>query len=140
MELVANSVVQLNEIAQKAIKYAGEEKIWLFYGEMGAGKTTFIKEICKILGIQDVVNSPTFSIVNEYKHENGDTFYHLDLYRINHESEAMDIGIEDYFYSGNYCFIEWPSKIQSLIPDTYLSIEIHAEAGGERKFNFVKYE
>src|SRR4051812_24687342 len=98
----------LQHIAEQVLKKAKLYKVWLFSGEMGAGKTTFIKVICKTLGVEDVMSSPTFSIVNEYATLNNGLVYHFDFFRIKSEAEAYDIGTEEYFYSGNYCFIEWP--------------------------------
>lgn len=91
-------------------------KILLFYGEMGTGKTTLIKEIVKQLGVQDIAHSPTFSLVNEYLSQKGETIYHFDFYRIEQEEEAFDIGIEEYFYENNWCLIEWPEKVENLLP------------------------
>ncbi|MEI6508122.1 MAG: tRNA (adenosine(37)-N6)-threonylcarbamoyltransferase complex ATPase subunit type 1 TsaE [Bacteroidota bacterium] len=106
-----------NEItvaAQKIIEASGNYTIWTFDGEMGAGKTTLIKAICKTLGVEDEVSSPTFSLVNEYKTNDGKTIYHFDFYRIKNIEEVYDIGYEDYFYSNNICLIEWPEKIEEL--------------------------
>jgi tRNA threonylcarbamoyladenosine biosynthesis protein TsaE len=97
--------------------------IFLFYGEMGAGKTTLIKELCKQLGVKENVTSPTFSIVNEYKADSGSIF-HFDFYRLKYQAEALDMGYEEYFYSGNYCFIEWPEKIPDLLPDHFIRIRM----------------
>lgn len=121
------SLADLENVANKLIKHAGDEKIWLFYGEMGSGKTALIKALCKAIGVQDLVNSPTFSIVNEYLTDAGSNVYHFDFYRIKNEAEAYDIGTEDYFYSGRYCFIEWPEKIPSLIPSAHVHINIQEE-------------
>ncbi|NVJ88344.1 MAG: tRNA (adenosine(37)-N6)-threonylcarbamoyltransferase complex ATPase subunit type 1 TsaE [Flavobacteriaceae bacterium] len=112
----------LPEVANELIKLASN-KVLLFYAEMGAGKTTLIKEICKQLGVTDVVSSPTFSLVNEYVSNSGETIYHFDFYRITDEEEALDIGIDDYFDSGNWCFIEWPNNIENLLPLD--AVEIH---------------
>ena len=101
-----------------------ENPIVLFKGEMGAGKTTLIKNICNFLNVKDDISSPTFSLVNEYETAKGETIYHFDFYRIEKEEEALDMGCEDYFYSNNVCLIEWPSKINNLIPLNFLEIEI----------------
>jgi tRNA threonylcarbamoyladenosine biosynthesis protein TsaE len=130
---------QLDEAAKKLIKFAGENRIWLFEGDLGAGKTTLIKAICRNFNVEDIVNSPSFSLVNEYKGKNGAIFYHLDFYRIKNEEEAMDIGAEEYIFSGNYCFIEWPSKIASLLPQQYVSVSIQVGPDGSRSLNLVKY-
>lgn len=107
-------------------------KVVLFNGLMGAGKTTFIKSLCKHLGVEDVTSSPTFSLVNEYKTIEGSSIYHFDLYRINSELEALDMGIDDYLYSGNWCFIEWPEKIPNLLPDNVTTVTIRGTEFGER--------
>ena len=114
---------ELPEIAQKIIKKA-KSKVLLFNGEMGSGKTTLIKEITKQLGVVDIASSPTFSLVNEYQTNKGETIYHFDFYRINSEEEAYDIGIEDYFYSNAWCFIEWGEKVQNLLPLEIVNINI----------------
>jgi len=116
------ALADLNKIAKDVIS-TSENKILLFYGAMGVGKTTLIKELCKELGIEDVTSSPTFSLVNEYHTNQGDVVYHFDFYRIEDEEEAYDIGIEDYFYSDAWCLIEWPENIQNLLP--LKSTEIH---------------
>lgn len=115
---------QLTEVAILFLQRAGGEKIWLIEGEMGAGKTTFVKSICAVLGVKDNMSSPTFSIVNEYEAENKQIIFHFDFYRLKNEREALDIGIDDYFYSGAYCFIEWSEKIINLIPDDYVVVKI----------------
>jgi tRNA threonylcarbamoyladenosine biosynthesis protein TsaE len=121
------SLTDLNEVATAFIEQARDQKIWLFHGEMGSGKTTFIKAICSQLGVTDAMSSPTFSIVNEYLTKNNQRIFHFDFYRIKNEAEAFDIGTEEYFYSGNYCFVEWPEKIPSLIPavraEVFLSLQ-----------------
>src|SRR6478735_9033417 len=104
----------------------------IFEGEMGAGKTTFIKAICRELGVTEAVSSPTFSLVNEYEGRDGKRIYHFDFYRLNEEREALDIGIYDYLDSGNLCLIEWPSRIENLLPENLLEVNIEAEASGER--------
>lgn len=106
---------QLSEVAIEVIKQS-KHKILLFYGEMGVGKTTLIKEIFKQLQVNDNVSSPTFSLVNEYHTSDNDIVYHFDFYRIDHEEEALDMGIEEYFYSNRWCLVEWPNKIENLLP------------------------
>lgn len=106
---------QLNKIAKEILENT-QHKVFLFYGEMGVGKTTLIKEILKQLKVTEIVSSPTFSLVNEYHTKDGKKIYHFDFYRINSEEEALDIGIEEYFYSNNLCLIEWPNKIKNLLP------------------------
>lgn len=108
------------------------EKVYCFYGKMGAGKTTFIKAICEEMGVQETVNSPTFSIVNEYEAKNGEIIYHFDCYRINKIQEALDLGAEEYLYSGNYCFIEWPENIDAILPDNVVSVVIEEVEDGLR--------
>ena len=103
---------------------------------MGAGKTTFIKAICENLGVEDMINSPTFSIVNEYLGADGNIIYHMDCYRIEKESEATDIGVTGYLYSGNYCFIEWPEKIKRLLPDDMVKVKIAETENGIRIVEF----
>ena len=117
-------ITDLEEIARKIIGSAGDKTIWIFEGEMGAGKTTLIKAICKELGVLSAVQSPTFSIVNEYRTAHGETLYHFDFYRLKRESEALDFGIEEYFDSGNICLLEWAEKIESLLPENCYVIRI----------------
>lgn len=125
------SLTELNFVAQEIIASA-KHKVILFYGEMGVGKTTLIKEICKTLGIKDVAHSPTFSLVNEYLTTKGETVYHFDFYRIEDENEAYDMGIEDYLYSNNWCLIEWPENIKNLLPLEAISVHISLLENGER--------
>lgn len=124
---------ELDEIAQQLLKKYNL-KIFLFYGEMGVGKTRFIKSLCKGLDVLDVVSSPTFSIVNQYLNKNNDFIYHFDFYRTNNKEEIFDIGYEEYIYSSSYCFIEWPEKIESLLPNNYIKIEMILD-GNNRKIN-----
>ncbi|WP_417857779.1 tRNA (adenosine(37)-N6)-threonylcarbamoyltransferase complex ATPase subunit type 1 TsaE [Xanthomarina gelatinilytica] len=125
------SISELNSIVKEIIA-TSKSKILLFYGEMGVGKTTLIKEICKELRIEDVANSPTFSLVNEYHTVNSEIVYHFDFYRIEDENEAYDIGIEDYFYSDAWCFIEWPQNIENLLPLESTEIHISVLENGNR--------
>jgi len=122
---------ELTSVAKEVIDKASH-KILLFNGEMGVGKTTLIKEICNVLGITDIANSPTFSLVNEYITESNETVYHFDFYRINNEEEAYDMGIEDYLYSNSWCLIEWPEKVKNLLPLETVSIEINTLNNGLR--------
>ncbi|MFV8376522.1 tRNA (adenosine(37)-N6)-threonylcarbamoyltransferase complex ATPase subunit type 1 TsaE [Flavobacterium sp. LB1P71] len=117
------SLDQLEEVAQKIIA-ENPNKVILFHGEMGVGKTTLIKQLCKTLGVIGATSSPTFSLVNEYQTTNNQIIYHFDFYRLNHEVEALDMGVDDYLYSGNWCFIEWAEKIPNLIPETHSVITI----------------
>lgn len=121
----------LEALAEKLLAFAGEIRIWLIFGEMGSGKTTLIKALCAVLGVKDTVSSPSFSIVNEYPLGDSNV-YHFDFYRIRNEQEAFDIGTEDYFYSGAYCFVEWPEKIPSLIPSRYVAVKIKTGDCNER--------
>lgn len=113
------------------------QKTLLFYGEMGAGKTTFIKAFCAALGVKDTVSSPTFSIVNEYHYPEG-IIYHFDFYRLKNQTEALDLGFEEYLYSGEYCLIEWPEKIPDLLPKNYLQINIEVQPDQQRKLTITK--
>jgi len=133
--LIVDSEKALDKVALEIIKYSGQDRIWIFYGEMGSGKTTLIKAIAHQLNVDDNVHSPTFSIVNEYRNFNDDVFYHFDFYRIENETEAMDIGIEEYLDSGDLCFIEWPQKIPSLLPEKFLKIEIRITSNTSREIN-----
>lgn len=123
-----NQVPNIAKEIISSVKY----KILLFYGEMGTGKTTLIKEIVKQLGVEDIANSPTFSIVNEYLSRKGETIYHFDFYRIEEEEEVYDIGIEEYFYNNAWCFIEWPEKVENLLPLDAVSIYITINNNGTR--------
>jgi tRNA threonylcarbamoyladenosine biosynthesis protein TsaE len=125
MKFEVTGLAELELAAKKILQEAKEEKIFLFYGGMGAGKTTLINKICQLLGTKDHTSSPTFSIVNEYELESG-SIYHFDFYRLKNQNEAFDMGYEDYFYSGNYCFVEWPEKIADLLPEHYVKVKIEA--------------
>ena len=125
------SIDQLEEVAQKIIS-ENPKKVILFHGEMGVGKTTLIKQLCKTLGVTGATSSPTFSLVNEYEADDNQLVYHFDFYRLNKEEEALDMGIDDYLYSGNWCFIEWAEKIPNLIPETHSVITISLLADGKR--------
>jgi tRNA threonylcarbamoyladenosine biosynthesis protein TsaE len=123
---------ELEDVAEEVVGQINRAKVWLFEGDLGAGKTTFIKLIGDRLGVRDVMSSPSFSIVNEYETETGDKLYHFDFFRIKNEAEAADIGVEDYFYSGSPCFVEWPEKIPSLIPPVYANVKIEIENESHR--------
>ncbi len=120
---------QLPYMAEKIINDHPENRIFALYGKMGVGKTTLIKAICNYLDVTDIVGSPTFSIVNQYLTKSGHTLYHFDFYRLRKLEEAYDIGYEDYFFSGNYCFIEWPEKIESLLPEDCIKIYLEENNG-----------
>lgn len=132
MIIEVNQLSELDHAAKLLIKSFPNDRVFLFYGNMGAGKTTFIKALCDALQVKDNTSSPTFSIVNEYNSAQG-TIFHFDFYRIKEEEEAYDFGYEDYFYSGNYCFIEWPNKIPNLLPVDAKTIEIEITSPTSRK-------
>ena len=125
------SLDQLEEVAQQIIAN-NPKKVILFNGEMGVGKTTLIKQLCKTLAITEATSSPTFSLVNEYQTADNQIVYHFDFYRLNHEIEALDMGVDDYLYSDNWCFIEWAEKIPNLIPELHSVINITLLADGKR--------
>jgi tRNA threonylcarbamoyladenosine biosynthesis protein TsaE len=136
MEIKSKEIDNLNNIAFEIIKKAGKRKIILFYGEMGVGKTTLIKEVCQRLGVKENVSSPTFGIINSYLGLEGQV-YHFDAYRIESKSEAIDLGIEDYLYSGNWCLIEWPEKIKNLLAYKTDLLEVKIKLDSEyRIYNF----
>jgi tRNA threonylcarbamoyladenosine biosynthesis protein TsaE len=130
MEIVF-TLDELELVAQKIIDQK-TPKVILFHGEMGVGKTTLIKQLCKTLGVTSATSSPTFSLVNEYETIDNQVVYHFDFYRLKNEMEALDMGADDYFYSGNWCFIEWAEKIPSLIPDKHAVITIELVENGKR--------
>jgi len=123
--ITIKNIEELDGAATELLHYYPTEKIFAFYGEMGVGKTTFIKALCKKLGVKDNTSSPTFSIINEYHAARGEKIYHFDFYRIKNENELYDLGYEEYFYSNNYCFIEWPEKIENMLPAFTLKIKLH---------------
>ncbi len=124
-EWQVNSVSELDDVAADFLSAFMQYRVFAFSAEMGAGKTTFIKSLCRALGVLENVTSPTFSIVNEYMSADGNPVYHFDFYRIEKKQEAIDIGISEYFYSGNYCFVEWPEKILHLLPEDACRISIN---------------
>lgn len=125
------SLEEINNIAQQIIE-SNPEKVILFNGEMGAGKTTLIKSICKYLGVENPTSSPTFSLVNEYQTTKNQLVYHFDVYRLKNQNEALDMGIDEYLYSGNWCFIEWAEKIEDLIPEKHSIITISVLSDNKR--------
>ncbi len=130
------SLEEINQVAEKILSQ-NPQKVILFNGEMGVGKTTLIKVLAKYLGVKSATSSPTFSLVNEYQIPNGQYIYHFDVYRLKNETEALDFGIDDYLYSGNWCFIEWAEKIPNLIPDEHSVIEIKLLPDGKRHLNLI---
>lgn len=125
-------------IARQFVEEQGDGRVFAFYGQMGAGKTTFIAAVCKALRIEEPVNSPTFAIVNEYVADNGETVYHFDCYRLNTLRDALNIGIEEYFASGNICFIEWAENIEELLPADTVRVNIVVEDDGSREVSVCK--
>ncbi len=137
MEIKIKSLADINEAAKQFIENMGDGKVFAFYGKMGAGKTTFIKAVCEELGVDDVITSPTFAIVNEYQSATtGDSIYHFDFYRIKKLEEVYDMGYEDYFYSGSLCFLEWPELIDDLLPEDATKVTIEATEEGGRIVKF----
>lgn len=135
MEITYN-LEEINKAADFFIKNIGDSKIFLFEGEMGAGKTTFIAEVCRSLGAADDFGSPTFSIVNEYEDAEGNPIYHFDLYRIETPAEIIDMGAEDYFYSGDLCLVEWPDRLGALRPESAIDVYIKENLDGSRTLRF----
>ncbi len=129
MKVEIYSIEQLPEVARKLLGEFPDDRFFAFFGKMGVGKTTLIKEICAELGVNDNVCSPTFAIVNEYTDGAGEPVYHFDFYRMKSVAEAYDIGYEEYFYSGCYCFTEWTEKVEELLPERYVRVEIEEENG-----------
>ncbi len=136
MEIKIQDLGKIREAAREFISQIGQHTVFAFYGKMGAGKTTFIKAICEELGVEDVITSPTFAIVNEYELTSHlsplTTIYHFDFYRIKKIEEVYDMGYEDYFYSGSLCFIEWPELIEDLLPDDAVRVTIEEQPDGSR--------
>lgn len=133
MEININNLESIREAARTFIGQISDHKVFAFYGNMGAGKTTFVKAVCEELGVEDVITSPSFAIINEYHSETRQlTIYHFDFYRIKKLEEVYDMGYEDYFYSGNLCFIEWPELIEDLLPDDAVRVRIQENEDGTR--------
>ena len=135
MEIKIQNIDTIRESAREFIQNIGDNKVFAFYGKMGAGKTTFVKAICEELGVEDVITSPTFAIVNEYE-ANNQSIFHFDFYRIKRLEEVYDMGYEDYFYSGALCFIEWPELIDDLLPEDAVKVTITENADGTRTVAF----
>lgn len=136
MEIRIDSIEGIGKAAKAFVAAMGDRTVFAFYGKMGAGKTTFIKAVCEALGVEDVINSPTFAIVNEYVDGKGAPVYHFDFYRIKGLQEVMDMGYGDYVYSGNVCFMEWPELIENLLPDDAVRVTIREEVDGSRTVEF----
>ena len=137
MELRIDNIDSIREAARQFVAATGENTVFAFYGKMGAGMTTFIKAVCEELGVEDVITSPTFAIVNEYRSDTtGELIYHFDFYRIKKIEEVYDMGYEDYFYSGALCFIEWPELIEELLPEEAVKVTIEENADGSRIVRF----
>lgn len=134
--LVARSLDELSTIALKIIECKCEERVFAIKGKMGAGKTTLIKAFCDVLEVEDVVNSPTFALVNEYHTDKGSPVFHFDFYRVKKIEEVFDIGYEEYFFSNEYCFIEWPEMVRELLPESYVYINIEVGKNEERIIQF----
>lgn len=129
------SLASINDAARAFLNIIGEQRVFAFYGAMGAGKTTFIKALCQQLGVKETVASPTFAIVNEYQGTDA-PIYHFDFYRIKTMEEAYDFGYEDYFFSGNFCFIEWPERIEPLLPPDAVDVHITVNSDDSRTITF----
>ena len=136
MKRTISSCDAINEAAKQFVAAMGSNRVFAFYGKMGAGKTTFIKALCTELGVDDVITSPTFAIVNEYTAGDGSPIYHFDFYRIKKLDEVYDMGYEDYFYNGGLCLIEWPELIESLLPEDAVEVHIAEQPDGTRTIEF----
>jgi tRNA threonylcarbamoyladenosine biosynthesis protein TsaE len=132
MKILIKNKRHLNAAAKKLLKQSGENRIFAFYGSMGAGKTTIIKAICQTLGAIDIVSSPTFTLVNEYKTSSGESLYHIDFYRIRKQEEVFDFGIEEYLTGESYCFIEWPELIEEILPEETVKVRISVDNNEQR--------
>lgn len=137
MKIKIDSLDNIQTAAKQFVDNMGTSKVFAFYGKMGAGKTTFIKAICEVFGVDDVITSPTFAIVNEYTAASGTPIYHFDFYRIKKIEEVYDMGYEDYFYSNNLCFLEWPELIENLLPGDAVRVTIREEEDGTRTVETV---
>ena len=132
MNFVIKDLSDISSVAKAFVDEMGDKNVFAFYGEMGAGKTTFIKAICKVLGVTETIASPTFAIINEYKRGDGNPIFHFDFYRIKNMEEAYDFGYEDYFYSGHLCFIEWPELVEPLLPENVVKVQITIDHNEQR--------
>ena len=136
IEIAIANTYQLPEAAQKFMAEMGDYTVFAFYGQMGAGKTTFIKALCETMGVEDVITSPTFALVNAYTNAAGEPVYHFDFYRIKRVEEVYDMGYEDYFYSGHLCLLEWPELVEDILPEETVRVTITEEADGSRILSF----
>lgn len=137
MTISIDSLEKIREAAREFVANIGENSVFAFYGKMGAGKTTFIKAVCEELGVEDVITSPTFAVVNEYRSETtGELIYHFDFYRVKKIDEVYDMGFEDYFYSGALCFIEWPELCEEVLPSDTVKVTIEEQPDGARVVTF----
>ena len=137
MEIRIENLEKIRETAREFVANIGESTVFAFYGKMGAGKTTFIKAVCEELGVEDVITSPTFAIVNEYRSEtSGELIYHFDFYRVKKIEEVYDMGFEDYFYSGALCFIEWPELCEEVLPEDTVKVTIEETPDSSRLISF----
>jgi len=142
MEIIIKDIDHISAAAREFVSQIGPRRVFAFYGQMGAGKTTFIKAICEELGVEDVITSPTFAIVNEYQvactthHPSPQVIFHFDFYRIKKLEEVYDMGYEEYFYSGALCFIEWPELIEAVLPDDAVRVTIEEQPDGSRLITF----
>lgn len=137
MKIEINDLSELDAAAQTFIDNMKDNVVFAFYGDMGAGKTTFIKALCEKLGVEETITSPTFAIVNEYGRGDGDPIYHFDFYRVNKIEEAIDFGCAEYFHSGNICFIEWPQIIEPILPEQAQKINIRETENKRRVIEFI---
>lgn len=138
VQIEIKNLEALQPAARKFIDQMGDRRVFAFYGGMGAGKTTFIKTICKELGVKETVASPTFAIINEYKSGEGDPIYHFDFYRIHKLEEVFDFGYEDYLYSGHICFIEWPELVEQILPEDTVKLSIRETEDGRRVIDIMQ--
>ena len=140
LNLTCSNLSELPEIAHHIVDFSTGFTVLLFSGELGAGKTAIIKEICKVYGVTDEVTSPTFAIINEYYSEEKGSVYHFDFYRIETVKEASDLGLEEYFYSDSLCLVEWPERIGELVPDRYIKVSIHSTGAESREYKLERHE
>ena len=132
MEIIIKDKRHLHTAAKQLLKQSGENKLFAFYGAMGSGKTTFIKAICESLGAVDIVSSPTFTLVNEYKTSDGESIFHIDFYRIKKQEEVFDFGIEEYLTGDSYCFMEWPELVEGILPPETVKVKITVDDNEQR--------